>query len=236
MSNEGKLLTGTDFKDIKLYKILANDFKHYNYIYKEGLNELPTDEPFDPSGDCKAGGLYVTDEPEHWMQMGTLIADVTLPPDAKVWTGSHAKYKVDKLMLSNIRRLVDDAKLLTDRATAVKHDIAVVQENNRLYKAQYKRRAPRAKATLAIKHEQLRNIHRLMELLRLKQNQTDEYDPTLAKMVDDLECDLELAGNPYILLPQLIQQHMVYWSRAEIDKLLAYTEGVKRGLIKPSTV
>lgn len=86
------LLHGSEFKNIKLYKILNANLKHFNYTYKEGLNEL--DGEFYPFGDCEAGGFYVTDNPEMWIGMGTHIASVTLPDNAKVWTGG-CKYKID---------------------------------------------------------------------------------------------------------------------------------------------
>lgn len=100
-----QLLTGKDLRHLKLYKILRDDLTHHGYVYKRGLNIL--NEPFDPSGDCGAGGLYVTDRPECWIDIGTRIASVTLPPDAMVWTGSVNKFKVDKLILGPITCIPD---------------------------------------------------------------------------------------------------------------------------------
>lgn len=97
-----QLLRGSDLADVKLFKILNADGIHHGYQYKEGLNEL-IDETFNPSGDCESGGLYVTDRPEFWIEMGTKIAPVTLPPDAMVWTGSQYKFKVNKLILGRAK-------------------------------------------------------------------------------------------------------------------------------------
>lgn len=92
------LRKGSDFKDVKLFKILRKDLTHYGYAYKEGLNVL--EGKFHPEGDCQPGGFYITQHPERWIALGTLLAPVTLPDDAQVWeVPDTKKLKVDKLVL-----------------------------------------------------------------------------------------------------------------------------------------
>jgi hypothetical protein len=89
------------------YKLLADDRRHHGFTYHEGLNVDPL--PFEPSGECKPGGLYYTDL-EHiprWYRIEwPLIADVTLPDGARVYAEPDGtKWKADRLVLSNIRPL-----------------------------------------------------------------------------------------------------------------------------------
>ncbi len=66
----GKVLIGKDFKNwidqftderaSIIIKRLAKNRKHYDYTYKSGLNIL--NKTFVSSGQCKDGGLYVTDD------------------------------------------------------------------------------------------------------------------------------------------------------------------------------
>jgi hypothetical protein len=79
---------------------------HNGFTYKEGLNVDTL--PFNPSGSCEPGGLYYTslDHLEKWRhdERWPLIADVTIPADARVHTEPcGTKWKADKLVLSNIR-------------------------------------------------------------------------------------------------------------------------------------
>jgi hypothetical protein len=67
----------------KFYKLLAPDLCHHGFTYKAGLNVDTL--PFDPSGDCKPGGLYYTtlEHLPHWYcAYWSRIADVTIPDDA----------------------------------------------------------------------------------------------------------------------------------------------------------
>lgn len=105
---EGRLLRGSELAGVKLYKILKSNLTHFGFTYKEGLNELQ--EPFNPSGDCDPGGLYITEHPELWIMMGLYVASVILPDDAQVWKGSD-KYKVDKLILGPIAQISDEIYL-----------------------------------------------------------------------------------------------------------------------------
>lgn len=66
------------------------------------------EQKFNPSGECEPGGFYVTDRPELWISIGTLIASVTLPHDALVWTQNGDKYKVDRLILGPVSPISDE--------------------------------------------------------------------------------------------------------------------------------
>jgi hypothetical protein len=89
----------------QFYKWLAGDMRHYDFTYKEGLNVDHL--PFNPSGVCEPGGLYFTTleyvpgwHSWHW----SLIADVTIPDDARVYKEpGGTKWKADRIILSNIR-------------------------------------------------------------------------------------------------------------------------------------
>ena len=84
------------------FKILNKNMNHYGFQYKEGLN-IDT-VPFNPKGDCEPGGLYFTDERYifDYLHFENLIADVEIPPDAKVYKNKN-KWKADRIILSNIR-------------------------------------------------------------------------------------------------------------------------------------
>lgn len=94
-----QLCRGADIK-CKLYKLLPHDMIALRkYKYCEGLNVL--DEKFNPNGYMQPGGLYITSTPliyygEDWAD---LIAEVTLPDDAQVWTEENGRMKTDKLIL-----------------------------------------------------------------------------------------------------------------------------------------
>ena len=72
----------------KYVKILHESLIHHNYKYNLGLNiDLI---PFNSSGECQSGGLYYTDFDKFplYLNYGTLIADVEIPEDAKIYKGS----------------------------------------------------------------------------------------------------------------------------------------------------
>ncbi len=85
-------------------KVLNKDLKHHGFQYKEGLNVDTV--PFNPSGDCESGGLYyaTTEHIFKFLSFGYFIADVTIPQDAKVYE-TKGKFKADRIILSNIRRV-----------------------------------------------------------------------------------------------------------------------------------
>jgi hypothetical protein len=82
-------------------KILNKSMKHNNFIYKEGLNVDHV--PFDPTGECKAGGLYFCEvnDVHLYLNYGTLIADVEIPSNAQVYREAN-KLKSDRIVITNI--------------------------------------------------------------------------------------------------------------------------------------
>jgi hypothetical protein len=91
----------------QFYKLLAADLCHHDFTYKEGLNVDTV--PFNPRGECAPGGLYYTEFwhlPRWYCHGWPLIADVTIPTDARVYAERcGTKWKADQLVLSNIRPL-----------------------------------------------------------------------------------------------------------------------------------
>lgn len=121
-SKETGWLTGADVKDVKLYIVLTEGLLRGedSYQYKEGLNQISV--KFDPS--IAGASLFATDEPECWLDMGTKIADVTVPIDAQVHKEKDSQnYTVDKLILSNIRPLRDVHQWLVQRCAAEWNEI-----------------------------------------------------------------------------------------------------------------
>jgi hypothetical protein len=113
------------------YKLLRPDLIHYDFIYKEGLNELS--EPFNPGLECGSGGLYYSDQDNIFKYLelysydpDLLIGIVSLPDNAKfvsINMNNEKKYKSDKIILSDIQRL--DNMLSSDPVItlkAVKHN------------------------------------------------------------------------------------------------------------------
>jgi hypothetical protein len=102
MNPEGQEISPLELKDKKLAKVLHPTLKHYNFQYREGLNIDHL--PFNPSSECSPGGLYFCEfkDVATYFSYGSLIADVTLPDDAKVYKEA-CKYKANKIILSNIR-------------------------------------------------------------------------------------------------------------------------------------
>jgi len=56
----------------------------HGFVYKLGLNRLPSDEPFDASDSCGGGALYSTFYPHEWLPYGCYLATCSIPADAKV--------------------------------------------------------------------------------------------------------------------------------------------------------
>jgi hypothetical protein len=83
-------------------KILNASMKHNKFQYVEGLNV--DIHPFNPTGECQKGGLYFCELSDVYLYLGygTLIADVEIPSDAKVYQEKN-KLKADKIILKNIR-------------------------------------------------------------------------------------------------------------------------------------
>jgi len=103
------------------YKITNKDEVHHEFSFKTGIN-IDT-VPFNPSGDCKTGGIYFAredilgflwraDDGKGW------VRKVTLLPDSKIYKnpGKPIKWKTNKLRLGRhykitaklIKRLIDE--------------------------------------------------------------------------------------------------------------------------------
>jgi hypothetical protein len=134
------------------YKLLRPDLKHYDFIYKEGLNVLI--QSFNPDPDCGKGGLYFSDLDNifKWLHIyhynpDLLIAYVCLPEDAQIVSidkNNIKKYKSDKIILSNIQRLDN---LLSDTDVCIK---AVEQDGMAL---QYIKNQTETICIKAVKHD-----------------------------------------------------------------------------------
>ena len=147
----GNVYTGEEFNKISkcsLYRITNKKEKHNDFQYYDGLN-VDTRE-FDPTGECKSGGLYFFDE----IQVCTAIImrvyvinrywirKVTIPDDARIYV-EHHKYKTDKFILHERIRIgnVRTTKLhkmydkcaniinlsLLDQIEAVKHNGLILE-------------------------------------------------------------------------------------------------------------
>jgi hypothetical protein len=101
----GTVLSGSDFKKIftgPFYKFLNDNFIHYNFTYKIGLNI--DNEQFNPTGGCQKGGLYFCEESKCHMYCliyGRYLAQINVPDDAKVYIEKD-KFKADRLIISTI--------------------------------------------------------------------------------------------------------------------------------------
>ena len=102
------------------YKILRESECHFGMQYKTGLNVDVL--PFNPSGDCKPGGIYFASEGIlEFLEYGPWIRKVTLPDDAHVYSnpGFPEKWKADKVILGKRRRITDEVvmELIQEGAT-----------------------------------------------------------------------------------------------------------------------
>lgn len=97
---------------VKYFKILNEKLNHNRFQYKEGLN-IDT-VPFNTKEYCGPGGLHFTNKKNifHYLHLGTLIADVKIPNNAKVYKYETA-WKVDQIILSNIRLVEEFVSALT---------------------------------------------------------------------------------------------------------------------------
>ena len=85
------------------WRLTNENETHNDYQYKDGLNELPVNEKFNPSGSCEPGGLYfLGDTVLQWAyyQKYSWLRMVEIPDDARVYEDPYGdKYKADKLFL-----------------------------------------------------------------------------------------------------------------------------------------
>jgi hypothetical protein len=97
-------MTEQKVEQSRYVKILDATMVHHGFIYVEGKNvDLIK---FNPTGTCKAGGLYFCefDKFPIYIGYGTLIADVV--PEGDVYA-EEDKFKAPILHLSNIRKITD---------------------------------------------------------------------------------------------------------------------------------
>jgi len=130
MNPEGQEITPSELKHKRLAKVLHPTLQHYDLQYQEGLNIDHL--PFNPSSECSPGGLYFCEfkDVAIYFSYGSLIADVTLPDDARVYKEAY-KYKADKIVLSNIRPIQE----LTEEWNDPSFQLAAVRKNG--YAIQY---------------------------------------------------------------------------------------------------
>jgi hypothetical protein len=93
----GKLFNELN-KETKFYKITNKEENHFNFQYQDGLN-IDINK-FDPTENCKKGGLYFTDLDNipYFFDYGCWIREVILPDDAQIYVEDR-KYKADKIIL-----------------------------------------------------------------------------------------------------------------------------------------
>jgi hypothetical protein len=97
-----KVYSGSSFNEInkgkKFYKITNEKENHLGFQYRDGLN-IDIHE-FNPTGECKKGGLYFTDFDNlvYYFGFGIWIREVILPDDAQIYV-ENKKYKADKFIL-----------------------------------------------------------------------------------------------------------------------------------------
>jgi hypothetical protein len=114
---EGLAVSGEEFNRIykgKLFVKLTNsDENHNGFQFNTGLNVDTL--PFNPKGECRAGGIYFCEYGVHnmieWLCYGekrmVYYRYVQVPKDSRVYIES-GKYKVDKLILSERKLIGED--------------------------------------------------------------------------------------------------------------------------------
>lgn len=91
----------------KWVRLLHKNMIHNGFRYQEGENKDIL--PFDTTHECGPGGLYFCEEQylSNWVQSGhELVADVDIPDDAQV-AHMTTKSKADKIILRNIRPMIE---------------------------------------------------------------------------------------------------------------------------------
>jgi hypothetical protein len=116
-----KLLTGAEFnkeyEGREFIKLTNESEIHNNYQFKTGLNIDSVS--FDPTGNCRAGGLYfcLLDELSRWLHYSYekpmfYARVVTVPMDARVWI-EEDKFKADRFILGD-HVVIGDLDVWTD--------------------------------------------------------------------------------------------------------------------------
>lgn len=113
----GKELSGEMFNKISIginFVKLTNEMEcHNNFQFEDGLNIDTID--FDPSGECKAGGIYFIDKTNAylWTYYGIVsgmmkyMRDVIIPNDARIYIEEN-KFKADKIILKPRQNICKD--------------------------------------------------------------------------------------------------------------------------------
>lgn len=139
----------------KYYRLLSGNMVHHDFQWKEGLNVDTNEFTYD---EICGGGLFFCERKDihYWISHTTfLIADVTLPDDARVVHFIN-KSKADKVILSNIRPITDFDLTLQEHYSLGKRD-----NSPRVFTLQYFEQIP-ADATdeeLEFLIQRRQNIH-----------------------------------------------------------------------------
>jgi len=109
---------------MNFYKITNKGEKHNGLQYKTGLNVDPL--PWDPSGDCKSGGIYFSREDIFaFLIYGCWVRKVTIPEDVEVYEnpGEPKKWKAHKVILGKRRKIdINVIKSLIEEGTNIHAD------------------------------------------------------------------------------------------------------------------
>lgn len=107
-------MKGNDLKDKKLFKFLTTPTtSRRGFRYEIGKNTDKT--PFNPNGDCQAGGLFFTDldHLSRYVHYGDWIATVELEDNEEVYQEPcGTKYKAHSIIITSIVPLKKSALLL----------------------------------------------------------------------------------------------------------------------------
>src|SRR3990167_3573208 len=98
------LMSGKEFKDkygSEFYKFLSVDNIHHGFKYQIGLNIDNVE--FDPTGECKRGGLYFTNIINIFKlyEYGNKISRIEILDDSQVYIETD-KFKTDKFIIKSI--------------------------------------------------------------------------------------------------------------------------------------
>jgi len=91
---------------MKYYKVLNINENHHGLQYKTGLNVDPL--PFNPSGNCKHGGIYFSSEDIlAYLSYGCWIREVTLPDNEEIYEEpvNPKKFKAHSVILGERRKI-----------------------------------------------------------------------------------------------------------------------------------
>ena len=102
---------------MKFYKIV-NPQGHHGFVYHEGRNVDP--RPFDPSGDCKSGGIYFSREDIlAFLGYGEDLYEVEPVGEVYENPGSPKKWKAHEVKLTYVGKVLDSIPMLVERGADV---------------------------------------------------------------------------------------------------------------------